>query len=500
MNKHIFFDSKNNNYQPVIFSECFLHSAIDTNNVKLLKKEKIIPNRVVVQDNIEYFLINIFTDASLDELIPKLIQKELRDSYNEPTRIQLSILPNANDLQLNIIFFQIESISLFRTNTEEKILQIYANKNCFYLNTETGKTMNPVEIEKYLLRNTITESEDKFLDELICMQKDIETINNENKAKFSLFKLSEKKKEEKEQTKEMNQWNLTESEKQFVNFESLKVNEGILNSSEELEKLTGLDNVKDELRKLRAKLEYRKIRESRGIYDESITNLHMCFLGNPGTGKTTVARILTGILYELGYVKNNKCLELNANEFKAGYAGQTSIKTKAILRNAKNKILFIDEAYGFYDGFQGGYGQEAIDVIIKEMEDNKDSLIIVFAGYDKEMNDFLDMNEGLKSRINRYIHFENYSPREECEIFMNFLDQKHLLITKEALEKCMLVFKRAILQPEFSNGRFARNFLEKIEEEHAFNVKKIKDTKRRDTIEAEDISTEIIRQVLNQNK
>jgi DNA polymerase III delta prime subunit len=498
MNNHIVFDSEKNKYQPVIFAECFLHSTIDASSMKLINKEKIVPDRLVVLDNIEYYLINLYTKEDTNSLVSKIIQKDLRSTYNEPTRIQFSLLPNANDLNLAMVFLQIESLSLFRRKDGGKILQIYAQKDSYFLKTEDGKTTNPVEINKYLLRNTITKSDSEVIDLLVNNQKEIEIVNN--KPKFSLFKVNEKKKEEKEQEKEINQWNLTESEKQFISFESLKVNDGILNSDEELAKLTGLENVKDELRKLKAKLEYRRIREARGIYDESITNLHMCFLGNPGTGKTTVARILTGILYELGYVKNNKCIELNANDFKAGYAGQTAIKTKAILRNARNKVLFIDEAYGFFDGFQGGYGQEAIDVIIKEMEDNKDSLIIIFAGYDKEMNDFLNMNEGLKSRINRYIHFDNYTPQEECEIMMNFLNQKQLLITRDSLEKCMLIFKNAILKPDFANGRFARNLLEKIEEEHAFNVKRIKDERRRDTIEAEDISTEIIKDILGQNR
>ena len=281
--------------------------------------------------------------------------------------------------------------------------------------------------------------------------------------------------------------------------DSLRINDGILNSEEELAKLTGLDNVKDEIEKLKAKLQYKKQRESRGINDDSITNLHMCFLGNPGTGKTTVARIITGLLYELGYVKTNKCIELNANELKAGYSGQTSIKTKAILRNSKHKVLFIDEAYSLYDGYQNGYGREALDVILKEMEDNKDQLIIIFAGYEKEMQNLINMNEGLKSRINRYITFENYTPIEECEILMKFLQSKSLMITESALKKCMMIFKNASLKPNFSNGRFARNLLEKIEEEHAFNVRKIKDSTRRDTIDLEDITDNIVTELLTQS-
>ena len=494
--KHIIYDSSKDQYNTSLISELYLQSGCDITEEKKISQEEIIPEKIIILDNIEYMLIDIYVKNDFESVIESIMKTNLRKTYNGPIRTQILINPNTNDKDLYFKFIIIDRLH-YSKKDDITTIHIYAQKRFFFLHTEDGDIGNPADIDKYILRNIITDSEKQFITELIAQQN--EDILNQKKSKFNLFKINEKKKEDKKKEKELEKWDISESEKNFVNMESLRINDGILNSDAELAKLTGLINVKDEINKLKAKLKYRKVREKRGIKDNSITNLHMCFLGNPGTGKTTVARIITGLLYELGYVKTNKCIELNANELKAGYSGQTSIKTKAILRNAKNKVLFIDEAYSLYDGFQGGFGKEALDVILKEMEDNKNELIIIFAGYQEEMQDLINMNEGLKSRINRYIQFENYTPSEECEILMKFLNNKSLLITQEALEKCMLVFKNATLKRNFSNGRFARNLLEKVEEEHAFNVRKIKDTVRRDTIEIEDITDEIIKELLTQS-
>ena len=241
---------------------------------------------------------------------------------------------------------------------------------------------------------------------------------------------------------------------------------------------------------------YLQKQKNRGIFNDEQRNMHMCFLGSPGTGKTTVARIVTGILYNLGYIKSNKCIEVNGQNLKGGYVGQTSAITKAVLRNAKNKLLFIDEAYSLYDDYSKGYGKDAVAVILKEMEDNRNDLIIIFAGYKNEMNNFLEMNSGLKSRINRFIDFDNYSPCEMLEILMLMLKKKSLYISKEALYKCLQAIKVASINPNFSNARFARNLIEKIEDEHIYNTHGIKDTTRKDTIELEDIPDEIIDELI----
>ena len=181
---------------------------------------------------------------------------------------------------------------------------------------------------------------------------------------------------------------------------------------------------------MKAKLAYRAAQKKRGITTIDGSSMHMCFTGNPGTGKTTVARIITGILYDMGYIKENKCIEVNGQNLKGGYQGQTAIITKLVLKSAKNKVLFIDEAYALFDGYQNGYGKEAVAVILKQMEDERDNTVIIFAGYKNDMDTFLLMNDGLKSRINRYIDCKNYNTEELTDILISMLKKKKLYISE----------------------------------------------------------------------
>ena len=290
---------------------------------------------------------------------------------------------------------------------------------------------------------------------------------------------------------------MSESEKQIFKAEMLTLASGSSDSEKELEAMIGLGEVKDQIKKFQKKLQYRQRQKARGIDVSAASSMHMCFTGAPGTGKTTVARILTGILYDLGYIKENKYVEINGQNLKGGYVGQTAILTKLVLKSAKNKILFIDEAYALYDESANGYGKEAVATLLKHMEDERDNTIVIFAGYKKDMEMFLAMNDGLKSRINRYIDFNNYTLEELTQIFQKMLEKKKLYITPEALAKCVLAFKKAALSPRFSNARFARNLIEKIEFEHAYNVRGTNDNRRMDTIEVVDVTDRILEELLN---
>lgn len=252
---------------------------------------------------------------------------------------------------------------------------------------------------------------------------------------------------------------------------SLKITKGYINSEQKLKELIGLDNVKTQIHKIQCKMEFDKKREKAGISCKTISNKHMCFYGPPGTGKTTVARIITGIFYNLGIIKENKCIEINGELLKGAYIGHTAIKTKAIIEKSYNGILFIDEAYLICDNEKNnGFGKEALGVILKEMEDNRDSLIVIFAGYEKEMNEFINMNSGLKSRIGNYIFFENYSSKELCTILNKMCKDNHYSITKEALLECEKIFNLQLNSDKnFGNGRFSETLLNKIIEQHALN-------------------------------
>ena len=304
------------------------------------------------------------------------------------------------------------------------------------------------------------------------------------------------KKEEQQHKNLIESLHMTEQEKQIFDPQMLSISEGAVNAGEELDALIGLKDVRTEIEKLKAKLLYRKMQKERRIFVENVSSMHMCFTGAPGTGKTTVARILTGILYDMGYIKDNHCIEINGQNLKGGYTGQTAIITKLVMKSAKNRVLFIDEAYAIFDNYENGYGKEAIAVILKEMEDERDNTIVIFAGYKDEMEEFLTMNDGLKSRINRYIDFKNYEPTELMEILLSILKKKKLYITEDALTKCMLIFKKAALSERFSNGRFVRNLVEKMEYKHASNTFDTKDQRRQDTITEDDITDKMVEELL----
>ena len=257
--------------------------------------------------------------------------------------------------------------------------------------------------------------------------------------------------------------------------------------------------INEEIDKLRNKFEYLKICNEHGIKENRTENLHMCFLGNPGTGKTTVAREITQMFYDLGYIKYNECVEVNAQNIKGGYVGQTGTITRAIIKHAKGRVLFIDEAYALYDDYENGYGKEAVAVLLKEMEDNRNDFIVIFAGYNKEMQKFLEMNEGLRSRINRYIEFPDFTKKELCSIFIRQLANRGMRCDEVALRKFFDKVDAIKSVKNFSNARCVRNIVEKIIEEHAYNYMSNHVGKKYVITEA-DLTDEIFDEIINMSR
>ncbi len=167
----------------------------------------------------------------------------------------------------------------------------------------------------------------------------------------------------------------------------------------ELNKVVGLESVKNYIRSLNARLMVQEQRKKHGLKVSTTQTLHMIFMGNPGTGKTMMARTVVNVLFNMGIISTNKLVETDRSGLVAGYVGQTAIKTREVIESALNGVLFIDEAYALAQGGNNDFGQEAIDTLVKMMDDNRDRLVVILAGYYDDMQNFLNQNAGLKSRL-----------------------------------------------------------------------------------------------------
>ncbi|MBQ9613617.1 MAG: AAA family ATPase [Lachnospiraceae bacterium] len=229
---------------------------------------------------------------------------------------------------------------------------------------------------------------------------------------------------------------------------------------EELNELIGLEGIKHDVRELVSFMKVQKLRVEKGGKSVPVS-LHLVFTGNPGTGKTTIARILAKLYKEIGVLSKGQLVEVDRSGLVAGYVGQTAVKTQQKIQQALGGILFIDEAYALAK--EGNdYGQEAIDTILKAMEDHRDDFIVIVAGYTELMETFINSNPGLKSRFNKFIEFPDYTEEELYEIFMLRCRKYSYTLTEEAdaLLKKIMHDKVAHKGPNFANAREARNLFE----------------------------------------
>lgn len=228
-----------------------------------------------------------------------------------------------------------------------------------------------------------------------------------------------------------------------------------------LNSLIGLGNVKQQVNAWVDQIQAFKVRKERGLAVPDIT-YHMVFSGNPGTGKTTVARIMAQIYCALGIISEGHLVEVSKPDMVAGYVGQTAIKTQEVLKKAKGGVLFIDEAYTLTVG--GEFGQEAIDTMLKFMEDNRDDLVVIAAGYEKPIEEFISSNQGLRSRFNNFIKFDDYTGKELFDIFQGLCDKNQYKLTNTAEEKVKEYLNNLYKNrtTEFANGRDVRNLFEAV--------------------------------------
>ena len=258
----------------------------------------------------------------------------------------------------------------------------------------------------------------------------------------------------------------------------------------ELEDLVGLGRVKDEVRKLVELVKFNAARQAKGLPTGGMTS-HFVFTGNPGTGKTTVARIIAGIYRELGVLKRGHLVEVDRSKLVAGYVGQSAIQTNAVIDAAMDGVLFIDEAYSLVSGGANDYGGEVIATLLKRMEDARDRLVVIVAGYTKEMERFVSSNPGLKSRFTKFIDFPDYSAAELTRIFEAMMQASDYVCSSSVLEAISKRISAVVASGGAASGnaRAVRNLFAATKERMALRVMNIRHPSKRQLqeIELEDV-------------
>ena len=388
----------------------------------------------------------------------------------------LSGINNEDDKNIKKFFYELED---FLKEESKNIIIIEGNKidiNTFFLGYESIKN-------KYFEFKI----ESKIMDIQSIYNSILNEIEIEDKLKVELLDyISETFDKESDYVEYKNRLiKYISFNKSIPKLEERKSMEDIFS---ELEELVGLKKVKKVLYELVDVINLKdKTKDKLKIKD---INLHMVFLGNPGTGKTTIARIISSILYNLGYVKENKLIEVSVKDLVAEYVGQTAPKTNRVIEKAMNGVLFIDEAYTLAVKGDNSYNAEAIATLIQAMENYRDKLVVIFAGYTKEMKDFLDSNSGIVSRIGYTLEFDDYTVEELIEIFLGFMKKSGFIVEDAALKYLEKIINENRNMKNFGNARFVRNIYEKSIVKHASRVKNNKRSNILTTITKEDISIE----------
>lgn len=271
------------------------------------------------------------------------------------------------------------------------------------------------------------------------------------------------------------------------NYIPVPVKRGSLEPENELSELVGLETVKNKVSKLNALYVYEKDLSKKEKKKSQTINRHYAFIGNPGTGKTTVARIFAGLLYKNKIIKRNIYVECTGNDLISEFAGDTKNRIAKIYTKARNGILFIDEAYVLAQSNERT--SEALAQLLTYME-NDPTTVVIFAGYEKEMEDFIKMNSGLSSRISQKIYFEDYNTVQLLQIFSRFVRERNMRLSDRASNLLLNIFSEKIKQKNdepFSNGRYARNCFDIIYQQHAVNLQNCEKNDGRNVITEYDI-------------
>ncbi len=292
-----------------------------------------------------------------------------------------------------------------------------------------------------------------------------------NKTKNVLPKVGEQKHPEQELTAEEKAQSALKEAKEIFGDSTMKEAEAEeplaeaepeIDPMEQLDELIGLGSIKHDVKELIDFVKVQKLRSDEGLKSVPVS-LHLVFTGNPGTGKTTVARILSKLYHKIGVLSKGTLVEVDRSGLVAGYVGQTAIKTQEMIKKAQGGILFIDEAYALAKK-DDAFGQEAIDTILKAMEDQREDFVVIVAGYSEPMEAFINSNPGLKSRFNKYIEFQDYTEDELEQIFYVNVKKYDYTVSEEAKLriKRLIAERRAEKCENFANAREVRNLFEEI--------------------------------------
>lgn len=402
-------------------------------------KSELVSEEQVSEFDIDYeFRFTIFLAAQIDG-----IQKPIEREFFKAISTELGWSPVYDSLLLGKIekqpSYELRDIAIGKRF--EKMGEIfYKTAYCMVLidnefNTDEKFFMQ--NLKDHLFGSAISSIANLALSEIVDLDGGSTSGLDVKKIKEEALKAAEQSVEEKTLTKE----------------ECLEL----------LNQLVGLKTMKEEVKQLVSFLEIQTKRKEHNL-SLSQPALHMVFTGAPGTGKTTVARIIAKIYASLGILKKGHLIETDRSGLVGQYMGHTDAKTTEVINSALDGVLFIDEAYSLSKDSENDFGQEAIDTLVKRMEDDRGRLIVIVAGYGEEMNTFIESNPGLRSRFNTNVHFENFTAPELLEIFQGMCNKNDYTVGKKSQEKLLSIFEIETKdnRDDFGNGRYIRNLFEKV--------------------------------------